>query len=95
MVKRLTHCCTCAPGTVSEAEQTVVFASWWDYLQTLCKVTKGSLKLHNLKYQVFLVLEISCICKLERLQNLSLRYSTSAQCVARTPCLTAPPPASC
>jgi hypothetical protein len=21
--------------------QTVVFASWWDYLQTLCKVSKG------------------------------------------------------
>jgi hypothetical protein len=24
--------------------QTVVFASWWDYLQTICKVSKGSLK---------------------------------------------------
>jgi hypothetical protein len=24
--------------------QTIVSASWWDYLQTLCKVSKGSLE---------------------------------------------------
>jgi hypothetical protein len=32
--------------------QMVVFASLWDHLQTLCNVSKGFLKLHNLKYQV-------------------------------------------
>jgi hypothetical protein len=30
---------------------------------------------HNLKYQVLLVLAISCNCKLNRLQNLSGHYS--------------------